>query len=306
MSGAIFILLKRILKSGWQSFRRQDHLSVATILVLTITISLIASLFLFQRVLGALIIEAREKAAISVYFKEESAEKEIFELERELKSFPEVAEISYISREEALEKFSERHQKDQILMESLSEVGSNPFLASLSIKTIGSEDYQNLVEFLSQNSSRDLIEKVDYHQRKSIIDKIFQITGFLQRSGLVISLLLMTISLLLTFNTIRLAISSFGEEIRIMRLVGASNWFIRGPFLLQGVFSALVALLISLPLLFASIYFVSSRAEAIFTGVKIFAYFQNDFGRIFLIQVVSALFLAVVPAFLAIRKYLEA
>jgi len=301
----MLIEIKRIFKSGWRNFKRQGNLSFATCLILVITISLISFLFLSQKILNFAVSEIRERADISVYFKEDCSEKEIFELKEKLAEFSEVKEIEYVSSNEALENFIKRHKEEKTLMESLSEIGKNPFLASLNIKAFQVGEYEKLADFLGKDEFSNLIEKVDYHKRKSVIEKIFKITTFFEGAGIAISLTLVLLSILITFNTIRLAIYSQKEEIGIMRLVGASNWFIRGPFLVQGAICGIFAFLFSFLILSLSFYFLNPKISIFFPDFEIFNFFQSNLKNIVLIQLIWALGLGIIPSFVAIRKYLE-
>ena len=300
----MFSSLKRIIKSGWISFRRQSGLSLATIFIMVLTISLITSLFLFYLSSQFLISSLEAKADISVYFKEDSKEEDILGVKEELTKNFKVKDINYIFKEEALEKFIQRHKDDPMLMESLKEVG-NPFLASLNIKTFEAFQYEEVTNFLAQAPFKNLIEKVDYYQKKPIIERIFSITSTINKVGILSSLILGLIAILVAFNTIRLAIYNFKEEITIMRLVGASNWFIRGPFLVQGIISGMLAIFFTILIFLISLHFLSPKIESFFAGLNIFDYFINNFLTIFLIQLTIGVGLGVVSSLIAIRKCLE-
>ena len=301
----MFTLIRRIFKSGWQNFSRDGGLSVATCFIIVITILLGSSLFVLKDINHFLTSSIQEKADISVYFKEDAAEEEIFNLEEELSKIPEVKDIRYVSKEKALEEFTKKHKDELSLMESLAEIGGNPFLAALNIKAFEASQYQAVVNFLENPDFESLIEKVDYYQRKPIIEKIFALTAGMKNTGLVISIILAILAVLVTFNTIRLAILNQGEEIKIQRLVGASNWFIRGPFLIQGAIAGFFATLISL-LIFSSIcWFLSPKFEILFSDLNIWNFFTENFSTIVLLQLATGILLGMVSSTIAIRKYLK-
>ena len=193
-------------------------------------------------------------------------------------------------------------------MASLAEVGGNPFLASLKIKASEASQYQAISNFLDQTLSptyKDLIEKVEYYQRKPVIEKIFSITSVISRVGVGFSIILAILAILIAFNTIRLAIYNSQEEIKIQRLVGASNWFIRGPFLVQGAISGFFAALICL-LIFALICAIfSSKLEVLFPGLNLWTNFTSNFWILLLIQLAVGIGLGVISSTIAIRKYLR-
>lgn len=301
----MFSSIKRIIKSGWINFRRQTGASLATCFIMVLTISLITSLFIFQKTSQFLISSLEEKIDISVYFKEYSEEEDILRVKDKLSGIPEVKEIKYISKEEALEKFTQRHKEDKILIESLREIGLNPFVASLSIKAFNASQYGQISQILENSNFQNIIDKVDYYERKTVIERIFSITSNLNRAGIFFSLILGLIAILVTFNTIRLTIYNSREEIKIMRLVGASNWFIRGPFLVQGALAGIFAVLITLLILAPSFYFLSPKIEILFPGLNIYSYFSNNFLIILSIQFIFGIGMGIIPSLVAIRKYLE-
>lgn len=301
----MFILLKRIFHTGLQNFKRHGNLSIATCLILVITICLISFVFLSHKILNFAVAEIKARADVSVYFRIDCDEQEIFALKEKLDEFEEVNEVEYISKEEALEKFIERHKHEQDIMESLQELGTNPFLASLNIRAAKASSYEQVTSFLEGEEFSDSIEKIDFSKRKPIIENIFKTTNFIDSAGIVVSLTLILIAILITYNTIRLTIYTRKQEIGIARLVGASNWLVRGPFLVQGAVCGFLAFALSLLIVGISFYFLNAKITTFFTGFQIFDFFRNNLAMIILIQFFTGLFLGIAPSFIAIRKYLE-
>lgn len=299
------ITLKRILKFGWQNFFREGGISAATVFILIITIFLVSSLFLFQKTSQFLISQLQEKVDISVYFKEDALEDDILKIKKELSTIPEVKSVKYVSKEEAIQVFTKRHKDNPVLMESLAEVGRNPFLASLNIKAWQADQYQTVADYLKNPRFENLIEKVDYYQRKPLIERIFSLTAAANKTGILLSLILVIVAILVTFNTIRLAILNQTEEIKIQRLVGASNWFIRGPFLVQGTISGILAGLFSLLIFSLVCWLLSPKIEFFFPDLKLFSFFTENFWTIFFLQFLTGISLGVISSLIAIRRYLK-
>ncbi len=300
----MLISLKRIIRSGWLNFSRNKGLSLATIFIMVMTISLVTSLFLFRDITQFLISSLQEKVDISVYFKTATQEEDILRFREEINKIPEVKNVEYVSRETALERFTQRYKDNQVIMESLAEVG-NPLLASLNIKAWEASQYMTVTNFLETSSYKNLIDKVDYYQRKPVIERIFSITSTINKTGIGFSLILAIVAILVAFNTIRLAIYNSKEEISVMRLVGASNWFIRGPFLVQGAISGFAAAIITLLIFTGALFFLSPKLEILFPGLNIFNSFTGNLGMLFLIQIFTGVGLGVVSSIIAIRKYLK-
>jgi len=299
------LITKRIIKSGVQNFKRQGNLSFATISILVITISLIAFVYISHGILGMAIANIREKADISVYFQKQSSEDKIFELREKLTEFPQINGIEYVSEDEALERFIEKHKGEKALMESLQELGANPFLASLNIRAQEVDSYEKVVSFLENESYSDIVEKIDFYRRKSTIERIFNITSFIDKTGFLVSFILILASSFLVYNTIRLTIYTQKQEIGISRLVGASNWFVRGPFLVQAALCGISAFFITFLLIGFFSYFLGPKISSFFPEINILSFFGSNFRTIILTQLISGLLLGIVPSFLAIRKYLE-
>lgn len=301
----MFTSLSRIIKAGWQSFWRNKWLSSSAVLVVSLTIFGITALILVNVLISFLTEDLENKIDISVYFKISTEESKILDIREEIEKLGETQSVNYVSRKEALANFKEEHKDDEVLMQSLEELGGNPFEASLNIKAEQTSQYQQIADFLSQDKYQEYIDKVDYLENKEVIDKLTSVTTTIRQVGFVILLILAFLAVLVTFNTIRLTIYSTREEIKVKKLVGASNWFIRAPFIVEGalygITSAILVLLIMYPLL----AYVSPKITAYLSGSDIFAFFKSNLLAIFMFQLLVGMILGAVSSFIAIRRYLE-
>lgn len=302
----MFTSLKRILKFAVTDFYRNRGASFAAIFVLVMTISLVTGLFLFQGISKFLISQVQDKIDISAYFKEDTTEEDVLGVKAELSKFSsEVKEIQYISKEEALQRFTKKHKDNPDFMKALEEVGGNPFLASLNIKTRLPSQYEKISNFLETGQFRSLIEKVDYYQKRPIIEKVFSVTSAVNNFGIGLSIVLVLIAVLVVFNTTKLAIYNSKEEISTMRLVGASNWFIRGPFITQGAICGFFACLICILIFGSFTFFLSPKLEVLLPGFNLSSYFISNFWTIILIQVIFGMGLGIISSFIVVKKYLK-
>ena len=302
----MFTLPKRIIKLGWQSFSRDGGLIAANIFIMVMMLSVATSLFIMKDVSQFLISSIQEKVDVSVYFKLDSAEEDVLAFKADVAEIPEVKEVKYISREAALEDFNQRHKNNPVLMESLEEVAINPFLASLNIKSFEASQYQSIATFLENAKFENLIEKVDYYERKPVIERIFSLTSGLNKAGIIFSVILAIVAILVAFNSVRLAIYNTKEEIKIQRLVGASNWFIRGPFLVQGTIIGLVATPICLSIFALFSWVLTPTFSALFPGLNLFTFYVANIWTIVIIQLATGITLGIISSLIAIRRYLEA
>lgn len=301
--------LKRITRGGFLNFKRGGIVSWAAVLVVTITLSVITSIILLQAVFHFSLIQIKDKVDVTIYFVVGAPEEKILLLKSSLEKLPEVASISYTNAQEALKLFRDRHRSDYPTIQALDEIGANPLGAYLNVKAKEIGQYESIANFLKSDSalvvgSVSIIDKVNYYQNKLIIDRLNTIIGNAQKFGFLITLLLIIISIIITFNTIRLAIFFSKEEIGVMRLVGASKMHVRGPFMIEGVIYGIVATLITL-LIFWPVTAWFGRNMTLFLGINMYDYYISNFFQIFIIILLSGTMLGVISSFWAIRKYLN-
>ena len=270
-----------------------------------IALFVFTGLLLLNHLTGNLIKNLQEKVDISVYFNQEVEESDIVIVRQKLLKLSEITRVEYVSKEDAYAQFKEKHKNDPLILESLEELGENPFQPILNIKAAKAGSYKSVAEFLEQDKYKDLIDKVNYRQNEAIITKVFQMSGAIKFSGIVLSLILALIAILVSFNTVRLAIYSSREEISVMKLVGASNWFVRGPFLLQGILSGFFAAVINLIIFFGITWKISPSISNYLPGSEVFVYYWGHLWQIFLILAGVGIFLGVVSSFIAVRRYLK-
>lgn len=301
----MLVIIKRTIRLAWLNFTRDGTLALANVFVIAMVVAAITSLFLFKGITNFEINRLQDKVDISVYFKYETSADDILKAKDEIAKVPEVKEVEYVSKDQALADFTENYKNDPVLMASLAEVGANPFLASLNIKSSLASQYQAISNFLATADFQNSIEKVDYSERKPVIDRIFSFTTNLNTAGIVFSILLAIVAILVAFNTIRIAIYNSREELKIQRLVGASNSFIRGPFVVQGVMVGFFATIFCFLLFLLSVWAFNSKMEMLFPGLNLLGFYIHNFGLIILIQLMTGIGLGVVSSFIAIRKYLQ-
>ena len=301
----MFNSISRIIKSGWSSFWRNKWLSIAAIFMMSLTIFVMTSLFLVSVLTNSLVSTLQDKIDVSVYFDLEAPEDEVLASREALVGLDNVASVEYVSREDALEKFKEKHKENSILMQSVYELDGNPLGAALNVKAQSASQYESIVSFLEQSEYNDLIDKINYRENQAIIAKVNKITNTLQRTGFIVSIFLALMAILVAFNTIRLTMYSAREEINVMKLVGASHWFIRGPFLVEGALYGLIAGLIALFLSYPFLLYFSPRITEFLPGTDLLYFYQTNFWGLLLLQVVIGISLGVVSSLVAIRRYLK-
>jgi cell division transport system permease protein len=302
--------LKRIMKAGFFNFWRNGTVSLASVLVMMVTLLSIGVISLAGAVLDTSLAELRDKIDINVTFVPTASEEEVLEIKQDLDSLPEVLLVTYVSRDEALEAFKERHKNDQSILAALDELGENPLGAVLNIKARDPSQYASVAEFLESDgtlsqSGVPIIDRINYFENKVAIDRLTQIISSADKLGFASTLILAIISMLIAFNTIRLTIYIAKDEISVMRLVGASMSYIQGPFVVVGIIYGVVAGLITLILFLPITYWLGTATESFFAGFNLFSYYLRHLPEIALIIMISGIMIGALSSALAIRKYLK-
>lgn len=295
----------RIVKYGIQNFSRNYLVSIATILVLLLAVIVFESLILFGVVGQKAISLVQDKIDISVDFRETVSEDEMLNLKSSLETLTEVKEVEYVSRDEALIRFKERHPSDSDIAKAIEEIGDNPLRASLNIKAFNPNDYSSIASYLNNESLSGIIETVSYNQNQLVIDRLAKIMDVGRQAGFLLTIILAVVASIVSFNTILLAIYSSKDEIGIMRLVGASNMFIRGPYIIvgaiYGVLSALAGVILTIPF----VYFVSPYVSILIPEMNLWGYFTGNIFAIFGYNLLFAVLIGVISSFVVVRRYLK-
>ncbi len=302
--------IKRIFRTGVTNFWRNGFVSLSSLVVMFITLFMICSLIFMSAVLKFSLEEIKNKVDINVYFTTKATEADIFSLKKSIETIGEVALVTYTSREEALANFKERHKDDSLTLEALNELGENPLTASLSIKAKEPSQYEGIAKFLGNEDpltggNNPIIEKVNYYQNRTVIDKLTKITEAANAVGFWVAILFLVISVVITFNTIRLAIFISREEISVMRLVGASGRYVKGPFVVSGILYGIVSATLVILVFLGLTYWIGSLSRNFFIGLDLFDFYLKNFAQIFLIIFGSGIALGAISSYLAVRKYLR-
>jgi cell division transport system permease protein len=306
---AIWLNVKRVSRYGLAGFVRNGFVSLAAIVIVTITLFVFAGLMIASAALSSTLDTLTQKVDVTVYFTTDATDEQMTDVRQSLAALPEVASTTFVSREEALAAFRERHQSDQLTIQALEELGENPLGASLEVRAKDTSQYASIAKFLEDRQvdqgASSPIDKVNFTQNKSAIDRLTNIIDSSRRLGIAIAVLLGLASVLITFNTIRLAIYTSREEIGVMNLVGASHWYVRGPFMIAGVLYGIVSALAVLVVLYPLTAWLGPASERFLGSFNVFSYFTGSFAVIFLSLMGAGIALGAFSSYLAVRRYLK-
>ena len=299
------VQLKRTVRQGFVNFWRNGWVSLATVLIMVLTLFVFGGLFFSNVLLTSALEQLEEKVDISVYFKTSAEEDEVLALKSSVEKLAEVREVEYISREQALLEFQERHRENSLITQSLEELGDNPLGASLNVKAENPNQYEAISRFLEAQSFENIIDKINYRQNQLVIERLSQILNSSRALGLGVTIVLAVIAILVAFNTVRLAIYTSRDEISIMRLVGAANSYIRGPFLVEGMIHGLLASIATIVIFWPLVAWLGPKAERFFGGPNLLDYYFSNFLWIFLMLLTLGVTLGVISSLIATRRYLN-
>ncbi|MEP6762398.1 MAG: permease-like cell division protein FtsX [Sporichthyaceae bacterium] len=233
-------------RRAWQGFWRNALMSIAATATMVLMLLLLAGFFIIQTGLLAGLEFTEQKVEVVAYLEPTATEAQVTALQDSLKAMAEVETVTYISRDVALERFRES-MKAQGREDLTQYLDSNPLYASLEVKLIDPSAVRQIGEALRADPVvRNVINIED------LVQRVLTVTNILRTAGTVLLLVVGAIALFIIVNTIRLAVVARAEEIEIMRLVGASDAFIRWPFVFEGAFVGLLGAVVTLAVLAAA------------------------------------------------------
>ena len=306
-----WMIIKRVLVGGGKNFLRGGAVSAATVVIMTVTLSIIGALIFLSALLTFTLNTIKDKVDVSVYFVTTAQESDILAVKSQLEGLPQVASVTYTSATDALAAFRARHATDQLTLQALDELGGNPLDASLEVRAKDPSEYESIVSFLEASptlasGSTSIVDRINYAQNKDVIDRLSLAIQATREIGFAVVVLFAIASILIAFATVRLAIYVAKDEIAVMRLVGASNAYVQGPFIVTGVITGVTAALTVVLLLWPATWYVGLKTVTWFGGFNVAGYYASHFFLVFSILLFSGIALGAIASVFAIRRYLKA
>lgn len=299
----------RSIKYGFQNFGRNIFLSIATTSIMVLTLFGLGFFMVINQISSQALSGIQDRVDISVYLKEGVEETQINQFVDYVKGIEGVKETNLITKEMAMDKFKETYKDEPAILQSLQVLDENPFPRTLTIKAQNSKFYQSINDTLLASEYKDsVIQQTDYQKStsKDIIDRLNNIITVTRNVGISVIVVLATIAVLITYNTIRLTLYSYRQEIEIMRLVGANDTQIKGPFFVEGVLFGVFGTFISFLLLFVVVLIISSPiASFVSSSQSPSSYVLANAFIIIGIQLLVGIILGVGSSLIAINRYLK-
>jgi cell division transport system permease protein len=304
----MLIVLWRIAQTGVRNFLRNAWLSTAATAVMTVTLSIMLLSYVSQIALNATIRSIVNKIDVSIYIKDSTTPEQIKIMQAQLAATDNVAGVKFVSKPEALARYRQQNRNNPTLLEAISE-NDNPLPASFEVKVKDQKRLDPIAGFVTRDDVKPLLDPknpTSYQgDRKATIDKIVRYSNFLKTIGLVASALFVVISTLIIFNTIRMAIFTRREEIEIMKLVGATNWFIRGPFLFEAAMYGIIAALVAVMLIYALVTAAGPGLARNIDMSQVNALFKSAPLAITLVELGFGIVIGATSSLLAMKRYLK-
>jgi cell division transport system permease protein len=303
---------RRVVRTGLLNFVRNAWLAVAAIAVMVVTLTIILFSIVANATFSNTIQQITDKINISVYLKDSVTPNQRDDLMRQLKTLPNVKDVKYVSKADALTKYRADNAGNQSLLQAVTETG-NPLPASISIDPVDPSQIQTIKDYLDKPNNKTLQDPqagTSYSgDRKAAIDKISHATNVLQRVGVIAVLVFAVISVLIIFNTIQMAIFNRRDELTIMRLLGATTWYIRGPFVVESIMYGVIAAIASILIVNSVFITASSALQASSLGLLDIEYsgryFHMHFLTLLTLQLGIGIVIGAVSSVIATRRYLK-
>ncbi len=300
----MFLSLFRVIKFSFQDIIRNIWLSLVTIIILILALFTVNMLLVVKAIGNTAEGAVKNMIDVSVDLKTNASDKEIEVLISKIKRLPNVKNITYISKEEALPIFKKEYQDNPDILQALNELGQNPLSPTIIIKPVNLDNFDSLVNQLNALDSK-IIESRDFTDYKLMLQKINDITDKVNDAGIVLSIIFVLITLLVVYNSVRVAIYTHRREISIMKLVGASTSFVQMPYLLSSFIYTCIAMIFIIVVFYPFLSLLQPYLETFFVDyhVNLIEYFYGNIFTIFGIQLLVASLVNAFTSFLAVRKY---
>lgn len=302
------IQLVRIMKTGFRNFFRNLWLSTAATAVMTITLTIILFSYIATSALTSTIEQVVEKIDISVYLKDTVTSAQVNNFKAKLEATPNVESVKFVSKNDALLIYQEQNKNNKELLKAVTKE-DNPLPQSLAIKAKDSTKIDPIIAVVNKDEFKAYLQEKDpvsyTGERKKTIDRIVGATNFIKRVGLLASGLFIVISTLIIFNTIRMAIFTRREEIEIMQLVGATNWFIRGPFIFEAALYGIIATFIAVTLCYSMVLGAGPKISSYVETQTIIDVFRNSPFLIVGAELLIGVAIGALSSLLAMSRYMK-
>lgn len=301
----MFRFFFRAIKFSLQHFVRNIWLSLATITVVTLMLFAVNMVFFFRAMASSAIGNIEDRIDVSVYMRKDATESELQDLQKHLAGLSGVKSVEVITPDAALEQFRQRHKNDPVIVQSLQELNENPLGTSLIVKAKATEDYPAILTELESPQYSRLVEEKNFEDNATLISRVQTLSRQAEQAGLALVFIFAGVAALVVFNTMRVVIYTSREELGIMKLVGATNAFVRAPFFVEEILYGLIAAVVSMAAFYLFLQLASPYLTGFFEGADFIRYFHEHLAQLAALQAAVAAFVCVLSGSIAVGKHLK-
>jgi cell division transport system permease protein len=304
------ITLGRVIRAGMVNFVRNAWLAIAAMAIMIVTLTIILFSLIVNATFSNTVQQITNKIDVSIYLKDSVTPAQTQTLIKQIKALPSVQSVNYLTKAQALQAYERQNAGNQQLLQAINET-DNPLPATVQIKPTDLNQIDNIRAFVEKPNvlAMQSDPASDSGDRREAINKITHATNILRRAGVGAVLVFATISVLIIFNTIQMAIFNRRDELQIMRLLGASTSFIRGPFVVESIIYGVLSAIISVLLINAVFITASSSLQATSFGLLDISYsqtyFQSHYWLLLTVQLGLGIFIGAASSIIATRRYLK-
>jgi cell division transport system permease protein len=303
------IMLWRVFKVGIRNLFRNAWLTVAAIAVMVVALTIILVALVLNVTARDVISHLSQDLKTSIYLHDNAPEKERQALQAELEAAEYIAHVDYVTKEEAQRRFMESFRDDEQLLAGLTLAGSDTLPSSFEVSTADLARMPDIERIAKRGQYKEVVESVTLGKTdaRRTIDRAASIQGFVTRASIVAAAVFTVVSVLIIFNTIRMALFTRSEEIRIMKLIGATPGYIRGPFLVEASLYGVIAGVIAATTVYSAIASVGPKIATQEEFATTYQYFAepSTIAMIFLGAILAGIVVGLFSSALAIKRHLK-
>ncbi len=300
----------RVMRTGMVNFVRNAWLAIAAMAIMVVTLTIILFSIVVNATFNNTVQQITNKIDISIYLKDSVTQLQTDDFIKQLKTLPNAQSVTYLDKSGALRAYMQQNAGNEQLLKAINET-DNPLPATIKVKPKSLNQINEIRSFIEKPQWQKLQSDPasDNGDRRAAIDKISHATDILRKAGIAAVAIFALISVLIIFNTIQMAIFNRRDELQIMRLLGATTWYIRGPFVVETIIYGVLSAVISILIINALFITASSSLQATSLGLLDISYsqefFQTYFWRLLLMQLTLGILIGAVSSIIATRRYLK-
>ena len=296
------------LKQALTNFKRNLSTGIGTMITIFLSLLLIGTFFFMNSMIQSVVDSVEDKVSITCYIDDDASDADIKTVMSTIENNKYVESVSFTTKEQALENFKQS-EANMDIVDQLD--GENPLPRSIEVELADPQQVESVAQSIANDSTfaeicdrpTDPSQSVMYGQRS--VEKLLTVTNILRYAGIVAVILLVFVTLIFINNTIRLAIMARRREIAIMRLVGATKGFIRGPFIMEGIIQALIGAILAIVVLWVLSVTVTPHLTGLISWLPV-EISKMQFLGVSLILLIIGMLIGLFGSALAMRRYLRA